>query len=1601
MTKCSVECTSVPDGFINADGATLRLSVILRPTTPNSADPAQGPSIDLGQWPTQLPALSFQVWAGPSKSDLKLVGSIPAEKAFEDDLTASISPHAQAWWSSLWANPDDLDAYLLLLNGGGSAPAGGSGANVECYDYSRLHQGAIDRSLEEFAAAFAAYSAQQAGKDLTEEFIDLALRAARDPNDPLVRIARTLKWTALSSPPIPDSASMSEAAIATGVDLAKSVVEPSSRGRARGATLDPDFARALDPQTPEVVLSAGWIRASATVMPSTGTTPEKNDEDFERAMRNDQDLKAEGADLDVLNHKLEYAHQVVGALQAHPALRKFARQIADIPLDARTMRKAFPAGAGDITGVIAVEVTAPGGTIPTAPSALALFTAFELRSAGNALFEPCPEASFGGAPPRTTKVGAALPLKDGFVVPQEYGSKRRFQIASIDGIAAYYSRKRSEQATRAAYLRGADAKDVPTEPTGFRTRGLMLLDLGAKQMAEAAEKRQGAIENERILFAEDLVDGYRVDVVAPDDTVFQACARKVEYHALAALGDNLRLVYQTPRNDGFVSPWARSWSAPSSDPAKPNRHLCVSQVVFTWTGRPLGLPSGEIAEAQNAIGEHQGLKADYGFDDARKGPILRMFGRYRFMLRARKLNGSSVPSLAARVGEFALGSEDDKLGRLLTTGRNATDPGYQFGTVEKAPAPTLLVPDGFVGGEGVDPADRENVGRIIVRTGSTDKKVRWLASPVVGFELAEMQGQLDPVSGSASDRDKAAERAKFGAYRFLVHDPETGAFPTIKDGPATVALVMRTTIPPTKAPRTPYFIDATLRTVGAKLTGDKSTPAQAITTSTLASDPAFFPPSAPRGFDAGSVVPIRIEVMALGRDGVSAVRNGKAFQLRLPGPSGRTIDCPTICVDVAPADSLRLELWSNRTAEAFQANPVVAAATDGSQLTSLGIGAMLEPGSPRSHAVYAQFVRTQRVASFSDVTAITIEHPVSQPLDKPTVIAQLGAYRATDATSWATIVSKGSGADASDAAKIYATGRIKVDRKSTGEVWAEAFWVEVASKDRVFRKRKSEVAGRIEQNDLFERKTPTQFRRLFSIKSLELPEIGVGETADDYLRRIDEIDLLLQDRPPKPSGGPSPLRMPRLLSADFDCDQHRVLAVRLVARSRFAPPDAPSPPSPPAVPAAPPGSTLTPPPADPPENTTYTKASASRNACRDAVENSNWATPGVFRIELPATRCPPAPYVTRDKGTLYQRVLRTSADGSATSLIHVYRCWLDGDWFASGPGEKLAIVCRQPGSGALPDWADAQVSRWGGDAASIPGQKLWMQNGLSEEDATYLAADQISGVKPEQAVMWKDEKDPTVTARVALACIEPTFHTGYGRWYCDIELKPTGAYKAAVKLVLARYQKDALAGRTLSRTVPIDAGMVHQPWRFSAIRKGATIEVTVTGPAYRGRAPMLDKIDGISQGHTTKVLSDLVGDMHALPTEDLPQTPLIVAELERLDPRGSGPIPVMNGGLVVAATNLGVRPQRVSEQVESFAIPVMMSRWTLSLTIPLEDAAKVLAVRVGLSSAHANSQARYRRLTGAGVGRDGAGFQPSALDGDLIYLPEPIVVQIPIGSGNN
>lgn len=1624
MTICAIECTSIPDGFAAADKSLLRLSLILRPATPSSdpTQPATGPSIDLKQWPTELPGLQFQIWAGPSKADLKPVDIIAAANAFEDEHTAAITPHAQLWWNKLWTNEVDLLHYLDLLNGGGSTIDTDPKSEVTGYDYAMLHEQAIVRSAEEFVRASSAFEARRLskerdtdaaearrlGKSLEAEFSGLTLRAARDPNDPMVRIARLLYRE--------DPASVRSAEPPGFFGRLLGTSDLAAAGLGEEVTLAPDFAKALNPNAPFTLFMSDDAAITPNEIAEAAARVAQNDADFEESMKTDEEL---GAKPDAIADELFHAYQVLGALQAHPALRKFARQLADLSLDSAKLRAALGTAGEDasaeLKGVVAVELLAAGAPARSAPSQTALFTAFVLRTGRHALFEPCPIADF----PSPTPLGkaASATLRDGFVLPETLKDDvRRYQIASIDSIASYYASKRSDGATLEAYRSGANFADAPTEPTGFRTRGLMLLDMGVKATAEAAEAQQDIIESNRLFFAEDLVDGYRVDVVAPNGAVYPGCARSLDYHAFDTLSADLKKVYVSYRSDGYVAPLARTWTVPTSDPKMAKRVLSVSQVMVTWTGRQLGLQPGEEAEMSVPGDEEKReidpLRARYAFDRARIGPILRQFGHYRFMLRARKINGSSVPLSAERVGEFALGSQDDKIGSGFRDA-NAADPGYEFGLIEKAPAPTLLVEDGFPRGHGVDPADRETISSIFVVAGAKDAKIRWLTSPISGFDLAELQGQFDPASTSAAHRKTAERKADYGAYRYLKHTDE-GFFPNVKIGEDSIAQAFLPIPPSQELVDAPHFIDATLRTVSARLVATKATPAQALSATSLATDPAFFPEAlGPADVEPDDVVPIRLEIRALEPGEPTNIRLAqRSFPLKIPGAGGRTLNVPTICIDVAEADTVKLELWSNRTIAAVYANPAIARVVAAANAKGLAIHSLLDPKSDKSRKLFGDFVREQRTSALSDVTTLRIEYPVEKPLEKPREIDAIKAYRAVDKAKWTESIAKEGGSDTADAAKIFSGGRILIDRKSTGEVWAEAFWVDTASKNRVFRTTKPEDPARVEQTGLYRRETPILSRRLFTLPPLELPLQGADETDAAYLRRINEIDLLLDDKvQPNANGSPS-VRVARALGADFDCDRHRTLAVRLVARSRFAPSQSATAANTPAGSASAggqsAGSEVA---ADLPEDMTYLEESASREACRAAL-GSNMPAANVIKVVMLATRRPPPPRLTRDKGTLYQRELRTSADGRETSLVHIYRCWLDGDWFASGDGEKLAVVCRQPRAASLPGWADAQVSRWGGDTASVPGQKLRVATELPEEDSTYLLAEQIGGATKAEATLvlarktgepegaepsiFGDPSDPEAeVAKVDLACLEPKFHDGYGRWYCDIEFKPTGAFKAALKLVLARYQEHALSGRQLSQTIAVDAVMLPQPWRFSVRRSGSAVSVVVTGPAYQGRAPMLDKMPGIKADTSFPIISELIGETRDIPMETLPHTPLIFAELERLDSKGKGPMPVLSGGHAVVQTNLGVQPQTVPEEIADMSGKLMLKRWTLDLNIPAEDVGKPLAVRVSLASAHANSQARNRGL-GGGVGRDGAGFQPSALDGELIFLPEPIVVQLKV-----
>ncbi len=136
-----------------------------------------------------------------------------------------------------------------------------------------------------------------------------------------------------------------------------------------------------------------------------------------------------------------------------------------------------------------------------------------------------------------------------------------------------------------------------------------------------------------------------------------------------------------------------------------------------------------------------------------------------------------------------------------------------------------------------------------------------------------------------------------------------------------IALVLRPQMPPTEPPETPHFVDGTLRTIGARLVPRRQLRLRPSPPHLLVTIPPSFllrcratrrrlgGPYPAGGARIGSRRP---------------ERNSQWARLPVEDPrltrfGGST--CPTICVDVAPADTLTLELWSKPNTRSLSCNP--------------------------------------------------------------------------------------------------------------------------------------------------------------------------------------------------------------------------------------------------------------------------------------------------------------------------------------------------------------------------------------------------------------------------------------------------------------------------------------------------------------------------------------------------------------------------------------------------------------------------------------------------------------------------------------------------------
>ncbi|GFZ86162.1 hypothetical protein [Sphingobium fuliginis] len=1616
----NVECTAIPDGVVGpAAGQMLRVSVVLTP------HPDAAGAIELKDWPSEIPTLAFELQLGATVETLKPVKGARFE--FDPpEATEKVSEAAKDFWTDTWQDDDIRDAYYELL---GATPVS---AKVGAYGYAQIAELARTRfeTGVEVGLLSAAYhrdkargAAAEAGSLFdTSALSAIALARLENPNDPTVLLADAeglMQRSVFYDLPVGDGIDAalagarqagSDFGLGAGTQTAALMRVLEERltastkairaARANDGTIAADGAGAaaswapfapIEPETAHDVTPNGQLarlfdvrydetRFGRSVAPAQPTplddaqaagdaAPEPEADPvrvalaaYDQAMQTDAERGAVQAPDPNIETPKQVAARHVAAFQAHPTLRKFVKLIVDVfvPL-AAVPAELVTARAG----VVAVTVVGRGQSTRRSATAFQLLT-----DASGPLFEPAPEAEFGGHP--SAALVPSLPLYRGVVQlsiglngksPGEDGHKPRFRLEVIDALASIASLRRSLQVAVGASRKGLPAAQAVYEEPGLRTRGLMLLDLEAIVPFKVAEDRRAEKRQPtHLYYAEDLVDGYRLDVVAPDGKAFPAGARKLRYSRIDSVSDRQTYLYAATeaRDEGYIAPGARSWFT-KDEAGAIEKNLIVSEQLLCWSGDNIGLPAlaHDRRDTESPPPAHQ-LPVTIRYDMAPTsvpGPILRVAGRYRYMLRARKLNGSSVDV-----------RRSEALAPRYSVGDRSDARGYLFAPVEKAPVPVVLVADDQVLNVAELGDDQPASETMLV---AQDQRMsRYLVVPRIGFDLAEQQGQFDPMPMRLGETEpmaqaRAEHAATFGCYGMLVRDANTGEFPKRSSGSAigavashsdrhAAALRFKLQAPATTPPAAPYFVDNSLKFLAARLVPTKATTHFAIDPTAGTGEVAFWPedPAAPAnslgGFRPEAVRPVLLEVVGARPGELSRIEPGETEI----SDSGRKLTVPLLRVHVGAGDTFDLELWLNRTSEHLLANAMARNAVSSTAKLTLGAGDA-DPATPgdvgfsAADALWRELRTHRRIGVLHDVMRFRIEQVAPLPLRVPSFRA-FGCVHAQSAEAWAAVAGEATHVDAANADSLFSWGTLLIDRKTTGALWAEAFWLEDDPARVRQRSTNAEDFDEIDQLGLWNYRPEPDSGRLFTIDQVAAVPATSGETPADYTRRANLLSLVTDE------GGRR-----RSLAAEFQCYKARRLLVRLLARSRFASP-------------APEG-----------DSERSTIASASRADTVAALSDGRIATlvwgdssplPGTAMVWLAATRRPPPPKLMKDQGSIYQRRLTAvaggdAAGGSGKALSHCYRLWLGDDWFASGEGEQLAIVCRERAQ-RPPDWLLSQLSRWGGDMTMKPSQVLRPAD-TEGIDPSYLDPSQIRNARIVDAVVpgpgGRPPGAPPEPHDVKLALLTPQFHSGAGRWYCDIEFAQVAAFRVTLKLSVARYQPHALPGIQLSEPVAADAFVLHQPWTFTATRTANGIEVAAMGPAYVGRAPMTSELTGVTGQDIEHSVS----------------TPLIVAELERLDDAGSRPMPVRGSqGRRIATNNLapGVRTELGYGNDRHPGVTAGCTRWSMRLDLPPGPSEDRLAVRVSLATAHANSLAAKKE----------------ARDGALIYLPEPIVVSLPV-----
>jgi hypothetical protein len=210
------------------------------------------------------------------------------------------------------------------------------------------------------------------------------------------------------------------------------------------------------------------------------------------------------------------------------------------------------------------------------------------------------------------------------------------------------------------------------------------------------------------------------------------------------------------------------------------------------------------------------------------------------------------------------------------------------------------------------------------------------------------------------------------------------------------------------------------------------------------------------------------------------------------------------------------------------------------------------------------------------------------------------------------------------------------------------------------------------------------------------------------------------------------------------------------------------------------------------------------------------------------------------------------------------RIWLDRPWFSSGDGEMLAIITT--GDPNLVVGNSESVAFWGRDpilagatianAYEVPVLSAWQQRAVQLKLAPESLAARPQAYVVKDVPATPDGPDKVVNAYA----YRPEFHPDRNRWFVDAVLESRDISWPFLRLAVARYQPNSLAGLEFSPVVATDFAQLP-PERIGTLSRPDAdhVRISLTGVTVVTPAPGITLPAG-APDHDT--LADLLTRSH-------------------------------------------------------------------------------------------------------------------------------------------